>query len=67
MSQPSGKEQPSAQEGGEIEIEVLVDGRPLGMAPFVRQIVAATVWGLLSTVKGAEGSHTVQIMVRRQQ
>lgn len=65
MTQPAAGRPSDSQEKDAVEVEVLVDGMPLGLAPFVRQIVAATVFGLLSTLKGTENAHEFQIRVRR--
>ncbi len=47
------------------EVELVVDGRPLPLAPFVRQILASTILGMVSTLKGAENAQEVSIRVRR--
>ncbi len=48
------------------EVELLVDGRPLPLAPFVRQILASTIFGLVGALKGGENAREISIRVRRQ-
>jgi hypothetical protein len=54
-----------SQEERDPEVELVVDGRPLSLAPFVRQILASTILGMVSTLKGAENAQEVSIRVRR--
>jgi hypothetical protein len=52
-------------EEAEDEVEVLVDGMPLGMVSFVRTILATVVVGLVTSLKGAEKAREIQVNVRR--
>jgi hypothetical protein len=54
-----------SQEERDPEVELVVNGRPLSLAPFVRQILASTILGMVSTLKGAENAQEVSIRVRR--
>lgn len=58
------EEKPPAEEAGD-DVEVLVDGTPLGMAPFVRKIVASVVVSLITSLKGAEKAREIRLVVRR--
>lgn len=48
------------------DVEVYVDGTRLGMAPFVKQIVAGTILGLITNLKGAENAREIEIRLRRE-
>ena len=47
------------------EVEVVVDGTPLQITPFVRNIVASVVLGMVTSLKGAEKARSIQVNVRR--
>ncbi len=47
------------------QVELVVDGRPLPLAPFVRQIIAATVFGLVGALKGGENAREIRLTLRR--
>ncbi|GBD13156.1 hypothetical protein HRbin24_01179 [bacterium HR24] len=47
------------------QVELVVDGRPLALAPFVRQIIAATVFGLVGALKGGENAREIRLALRR--
>lgn len=49
----------------DLELEVRVDGVPLGMVPFVQKMVAGTIVGMIGTLKGAEDAREIEIRVRR--
>jgi len=49
----------------DFELEVVVNGASLRMAPFVQQIIAATLTGLIGTLKGAENPREIQVRLRR--
>lgn len=53
------------EQASDVEVEVKVDGLPLGMVPFVARIVGGTVLGLITTLKGAENAREIEIRVRR--
>jgi len=49
----------------ELDLEVKVDGVPLGMVPFVREMVAGAIVGMITTLRGAENAREIEIRVRR--
>ena len=49
----------------ELDLEVKVDGVPLGMVPFVREMVAGAIVGMITTLRGAENAREIEIQVRR--
>jgi len=55
-----------SEERQDPEVELVVDGRPLPLAPFVRQILASTIFGLVGALKGGENAREVSIRVRRE-
>lgn len=66
LTQPSSQEQkPPGDEG--FDVEVLVDGRAVGINPFVRKLVGSVVMSIVSTLYGGESTHTVQITLRCKQ
>jgi len=58
-------EEKTPPEGAADEVEVVVDGMPLGMASFVRTMVASVVVGLVTSLKGAEKAREIEVRVRR--
>ncbi|HXG42155.1 MAG TPA: hypothetical protein VNL95_05450 [Dehalococcoidia bacterium] len=55
----------SGEEANDYEVELTVDGRQLPLAPFVRQIIASTVFGLVGALKGGENAREVKLTLRR--
>jgi len=53
------------EESREIDIEIAVDGMPLGLTPFVRRLLSSTLLGMVSALKGGENAKTIEIKVRR--
>lgn len=53
------------KEEPDVDIEITVDGMPLGMTPFVRKILCSTVIGMVAALKGGENARTIEIRVRR--
>ena len=49
----------------DLELEVKVDGMPLGLVPFVREMVAGAIVGMITTLRGAENAREIEIQVRR--
>lgn len=49
----------------EHEAEVLIDGKPLPLVPFVEKLVAETVSAMIGSLKGGEGAKEITIVVRR--
>ncbi len=47
------------------EIEVQIDGVPLRIVPFVRDMLAGAVIGMIMTLRGAEEAREIEIRVRR--
>ncbi len=54
-----------AEEQTALEIEVQVDGIPLRLVPFVRDMLAGAVVGMITTLRGAENALEIEIRVRR--
>ena len=54
-----------ADEESGLEMEVKVDGMPLGLVPFVREMMAAAIVGMITTLRGAENAREIEIRVRR--
>jgi CRISPR/Cas system-associated exonuclease Cas4 (RecB family) len=54
-----------SQDAPDYQVELTVDGRPLPLAPFVRQIIASTVFGLVGALKGGENAREVRLTLRR--
>jgi hypothetical protein len=54
-----------AEEQTALEIEVQVDGIPLRLVPFVRDMLAGAVVGMITTLRGAENAREIEIRVRR--
>lgn len=48
-----------------LEIEVQIDGVPLRLVPFVRDMLAGAVVGMITTLRGAEDAREIEIRVRR--
>ncbi len=48
-----------------LEIEVQIDGVPLRIVPFVRDMLAGAVIGMITTLRGAEEAREIEIRVRR--
>jgi len=46
------------------DIVIHVDGVRLGMAPFVRQMVYATILAMLGSLKGVENPRRIDISLR---
>jgi len=55
----------AGEETDGYEAELTVDGRQLPLAPFVRQIIASTVFGLVGALKGGENAREVRLTLRR--
>lgn len=51
--------------GEKTRIRILADGRELKAKPFVQQIVASTIQGLLSELKGVEAPRRLEIIIER--
>lgn len=49
----------------EHEAEVLIDGKPLPLVPFVEKLVAETVSAMIGSLKGGEGAKEITVVVRR--
>jgi hypothetical protein len=58
-------EEMAPESESDYDLEVTVDGVALGMAAFVRGIVASVVVSLITALKGAENARTIEIRVRR--
>ncbi len=54
-----------AEEQTALEIEVQVGGIPLRLVPFVRDMLAGAVVGMITTLRGAENALEIEIRVRR--
>ncbi len=53
------------EESLDTDIEIRVDGKPLGLAPFVRKILSFTIVGMVAALKGGENAQTIEIRVKR--
>lgn len=51
--------------GAENEVSLLVEGKAVSLAPFVRDILTATLTGLLSTLKGIGSLRSIDLRIRR--
>ncbi len=49
----------------ETEVSLVVDGKPMALAPFVKEIITGTLVGLLSTLKGIGSLGNIEIRIRR--
>jgi len=49
-----------------IDVEVVVDGTPLEMVPFVRRMVAGTILGMIGQLRGGENAREIRIRLRRE-
>ncbi len=47
----------------EREVSLSVDGRPVPLSPFVRDFLAKTIKGMLSSLKGCEKSKRIEIYI----
>jgi hypothetical protein len=48
----------------ELDLEVSVNGEPLETNPFVQKIIAGTVTGMLSSLRGVEEIHEVVLKLK---
>ena len=48
-----------------LDVEVRIDGVPLRLVPFVRDMLAGAVVGMITTLRGAEEAREIEIRVRR--
>ena len=64
MSRPAGAGGPADREAEVPDVELEVNGRSLPLAPFVRQVLAATVRGMVSVLKGGEDAREIRLTVR---
>ncbi len=46
------------------DVELWVNGRELSLAPFVKEIIASTVLGMVRALKGGENAQEVSIRIR---
>ncbi len=54
-----------AEDQTALELDVKVDGVPLRLVPFVRDMLAGAVVGMITTLRGAEEAREIEIRVRR--
>ncbi len=47
----------------EREVSLNVDGKPIPLSPFVRDVLTKTIKGMLSSLKGCETSHRIEIHI----
>ncbi len=47
------------------EVQVLCDGVPLPLVPFVEQLIANTVSAIVGSLKGGETAKEITIVVKR--
>ncbi len=52
-------------EGEKLKVRIVSDGAVLKAKPFVQEIVAKTVLGLLGVLKGAEDPKRLEITIER--
>ncbi|MBI1884886.1 MAG: hypothetical protein HYS09_00965 [Chloroflexi bacterium] len=54
------------QEAGQApEVEMTFDGKRVGMNPFLRQMIASTISGLISPLRGGAEARVIEIRIRR--
>lgn len=49
----------------QVRVRILADGQELKAKPFVQQIVASTVQGLLQELKGMDQPRRLEIIIER--
>ncbi|HAR64381.1 MAG: hypothetical protein DKM50_12390 [Candidatus Margulisiibacteriota bacterium] len=47
-----------------MEVEIEVNNKQIGLNPFIQEIVASTILGLLKPLKGTEGHKEIVIKLR---
>ncbi|MBI2864255.1 MAG: molybdopterin-guanine dinucleotide biosynthesis protein B [Chloroflexi bacterium] len=50
----------------ESEVTLVTDGKPIALAPFVRDAIVGTLVGLLSTLKGMGSLRTIDLRIKRE-
>jgi len=53
------------EESLDTDISIKVDGKPLGLAPFVRKILSLTIMGMVAALKGGEDAKEIEISLKR--
>ncbi|MEW5911737.1 MAG: hypothetical protein AB1814_04225 [Thermodesulfobacteriota bacterium] len=56
---------PEQKQERQIRVRILADGQELKAKPFVQQLVASTVQGLLQELKGMDQPRRLEIIIER--
>jgi hypothetical protein len=56
---------PNQKRESQARVRILADGQELKAKPFVQQIVASTMQGLLKELKGVEEPRRLEIIIER--
>jgi hypothetical protein len=46
------------------EVQVLCDGKPIPLVPFVEELLGATLAAMIGSLKGAEGAKEITVSVK---
>lgn len=51
--------------GARTDVQITVDGQPLGLAPFVREMIATVVYAMVGNLKGVEQPRQLVLTITR--